>query len=78
MKTFTDHEIAVRLMALDEGKNVDAWVKKWDDPTFAEWGKSDHSGDCRKEPWTCLRCLYDEYMGAVPDARRLFCLEVKG
>ena len=66
----TDHQIAVRLMAIDEGESVDAWVEKWDRTVF-EWGSGDHSGDCTKQCHTCLRCLYEEYMAKVPDARRL-------
>ena len=24
--------------------------------------EAEHSGDCTKEPWTCLRCLREEHM----------------
>lgn len=66
----TDHELAVRIMALEEVEGIDAWIAKWD-RTFAEWGKSEHCGDCTKVPMTCLRCTYEEVMARVPDYRRV-------
>ena len=69
----TDEEIAVRIMALDEGDAVDEWVKKWE-PMFHSWSQDEHSGDCTKQPWTCSRCVYEETMARVPDYRRLFSI----
>jgi hypothetical protein len=67
----TDHQIAVRLMAISEGEDPDKWVEHWD-PMFPNWGQQPHSGDCTKQPWTCCRCVYDDQMQDVPAARRLF------
>ena len=75
-RAMTDHEIAVRIMALDEEENIDGWIAKWD-PTFADWGKDAHAGDCVKIPMTCLRCTYENTMKRVPDYRRIFNIPQK-
>lgn len=66
----TDHQLGVRILALEEEEAVDAWIEKWD-PQFADWGKQEHSGDCTKQPWTCMRCVYENTMQRVPDYRRI-------
>jgi hypothetical protein len=29
---------------------------------LAKQRDTEHSGDCRKEPWSCSRCICDEYL----------------
>jgi hypothetical protein len=67
----SDHQIAVRLMALDEGEKVDGWVAAWE-PCFPEWETDGHAGDCTKIAMTCNRCVYEDYMARVSDTRRVF------
>lgn len=67
----TDEQLAVAMMAAQEGEAVDAWFDKWRDDNFASWGSMAHSGDCTKQPWTCCRCLYESMMQEARDVRRL-------
>lgn len=70
----TDHQIAVRLLALDEDQDIDGWIAKWD-REFPAWGGEAHSGDCTRQPWTCTRCVYDHQMSRVPEFRRVFGIQ---
>jgi hypothetical protein len=73
---FSDRDIAVRILALEEcGSDespTDALAHF--DKQFDQWGTDEHSGDCKKQPWTCCRCVHDETMKRVPGARMLFGL----
>ena len=39
-------------------EDVENQWRRWQD-TYKPALSQDHSGDCRQEPWTCLRCLAD-------------------
>jgi hypothetical protein len=38
--------------------------------TVKSGGSQEHSGDCTKGPWACMRCVAEE---AVEDAKQLLC-----
>ena len=45
-----------------DDETMENLVKKWRE----EWlplRESEHSGDCTKQPWTCMRCLMDRMWG---------------
>jgi hypothetical protein len=57
-------QLAVCLMVMDEwGEGEDPNLHV---PFFANFlakqRDTEHSGDCRKEPWSCSRCICDEYL----------------
>lgn len=73
MRAFTDNELIVRIMALDEEDNVDGWIKKWD-PLVDAWETAEHIGDCTGHAFSCSRCWYDETKKRVADFRRVLDL----
>lgn len=72
----SDRDVAIRILALEEcpiGEDPVVTLKGFDE-SFDRWGEADHSGDCQKQPWTCVRCVHDETMERVSIARKLFDL----
>jgi len=69
-----DRDIAIRLLALDEvsGSEDPAGVLNHFDQQFDGWSTMKHSGDCNKNPWSCMRCIHAETMARVPGFRKLF------
>jgi len=51
-----------------------SYMAVMDDCTAAEAARrltngrgAEHSGDCRKLPWTCMRCYYENHMRDVDE-----------
>ena len=36
-----------------------------------DWKNEEHSGDCTKQPWTCVRCVYDDTVARIPGFKAL-------
>jgi hypothetical protein len=50
-------KIAAALLAAEEVKPAEAGER-----AIMAWRNAEHSGDCTKSPWACVRCRYDDYM----------------
>ena len=77
----TDDEIAVRYMTLmdlfpEDADKVEG-VNKEKAAIIEKFQSSEHSGDCTKCPWTCMRCVVDEAFGMVPIMRKMFKIEIE-
>lgn len=70
----TDDEIAVRILALDEGERFHEWLAHWAKKWPAMKSETVHSGDCTKQPWSCLVCCADDIRARILDYRRAFLL----
>lgn len=68
----SDREIAIRILAIEEGEIDPTQDLQMFNERFDVWGATEHSGDCRKQPWTCVRCVHDDVMKRVPGVRALF------
>lgn len=69
--------LAICMMAAQEGEGVADWFKKWE-PQFRSWAVKDHDGDCTNQPYTCMRCVYENMVKEAHDVLRLFASATRG
>ena len=72
----SDRDIAIRILAMDECQAADDPAGFLDhfSRNFDSWAHMEHSGDCTKHPWTCMRCVHRDTLAKVPAVRKLFGL----
>jgi hypothetical protein len=52
-----EESIAASLLAADDEVSIFNGVAMINDGRSAN-----HAGDCTKQPWTCIRCRYEDYV----------------
>ena len=51
----------------DDADQITArWFRKWMATGYpTEYEHSEHSGDCTRQSWSCMRCIADEILASV-------------
>ena len=70
--------VAAELLVISVGDDWELWAKYWTPERVAEMSLAEHDGDCTKQPYTCARCLSEQYLKAADHFMERFSTLRKG
>jgi hypothetical protein len=75
----SNRELAIKILAFEDTFDNEEFEHAYAhyEEKFDGWLQEEHSGDCKKQPWTCCRCVAESALKRAVLFKKVFPFRIE-